>query len=220
MANNKNIRIVVPCRIAFPRLSEAVENSLSGKMEYSVRCIIDKNDLETLGKLRNGMKAAFAQKFGEDTTKWPPKFRKEEFFKTHLSEDGKDGCFLRDGDFTESDFLAGCAYFDARNSARPPRKPSSPDCGVQMGEGKWRRLRGDEIENEIYGGCYAKVVVDVWVYDNKETNAKGISVTLKGVLKTGDGDRIGGGSPLDTKECFGEEVEEESDFDSDTYSDL
>ena len=218
---NENVRVIVPCRIAFPRLAEAVENTLSGKMEYSVRCIVDKNDEETLKKLRAGMKNAFCQKFGEDSSKWPPKFRKEEFFKSHLSEDGKDGCFLRDGDFVEYDYLNGNVFFDARDAAKAPRKPNRPDCGLQLGEGKWKRLSGSAIEDELYSGCYAKVVVDLRAYDNKETNAKGISVYLKGVLKTGEGERIGSGSPLDTNAVFGEEVEgETSDFGSEDYSDL
>lgn len=217
---NETVRIVVPCRIAYPRLAEAVENTLSGKTEYSVRCIISQEDTATLGKIRNGMKAAFINKFGDDASKWPPKFRKESFFTEHLSEDGKDGCFLRDGDNTDYDYLHGMAYFDARDAARPPRKPNKPDCGVQLEEGKWRRLQGHEIEEELYGGCYAKVVVDLRAYDNKETNTKGISVYLKGVLKTGDGERIGGGSPLNTKDVFGEEVQTPSTFDSDEYEDV
>lgn len=218
---NENIRITVPCRIAFPRLAEPVENQLSGKTEYSVRCIVSKDDTDTLSLIRKAMKKAFAQKFGEDTSKWPPKFRKEDFFTSHLSEEGKDGCFLRDGDFTDYEYLKNNVFFDARDAAKPPRKPNRPDCGKQIAEGKWTRLTGSAIEDEIYGGCYAKVVIDLRAYDNKDSNAKGISVYLKGVLKTNDGERIGGGTPLDTNSVFGEEVEgETSAFGSEDYSDL
>ena len=218
----ESIRVKIPCRIAFPRLASAVTNEKSGKTEYSVRCLISKEDEKTQKIIRKGLKDAFRSLFGDDESKWPARFRKEGFFENHLSEENKDGFPLRDGDFPDSEYLHGHVYIDARDAAVPPRKPNQPECGMIRGEGKFCRLRGERIEEEIYSGCYGDVVVDFRAYNNKETSSVGISVYLRAVMKTADGERMSGSTPVDMGGLYGEEVEDDGPT-SDTpfgYEDL
>lgn len=199
LTNPKN-RVFVPCRLSFPRLSSAVHNELSGKDEYSVVCVIPKDDTKTITTLRNVMKEVFCEKFSQD--KFPPVFRKTNFFEEHLSADGKDGFFLRDGDLNsdKNDKLANCVYFTARDGAVFPNKPHAPECAMKR-DNKVIRLQGDRIDEELYAGCDAVVVIDVFAYDSKVN--KGLGCSLRAVVKTGDNERWGGASKVDFESAFG-----------------
>lgn len=208
---NDIVRVKIPCRIIYPRLSEATLNEKSGKMEYSVVCVLDKDEDEDMIKtLRKAMKDSFVAKFGDDRSRWAMPFKKDGFFEEHLSDDGKDGFFLRDGEFTEKEYFENKVFVTIRDAARAPKTPNRPECGVVVGKGKFKRLHGAEIDEEIYGGCYGIVVADIRAYENKESNSKGVSAYLKAVMKTADGERIGGGAPVNMEEMFGEEVSEDS----------
>lgn len=204
MANPTN-RVFVPCRLSFPRLSSAELNELSGKDEYSVVCVIPKDDTKTINAIRSVMKEVFSAKFSPK--EWTPKFKQANFFEEHLSADGKDGFFLRDGDLVsdKNDKMENCVFFTARDGAKAPKKPHAPECAVKEGK-KVIKITGDRIDEELYAGCDAIVAVDVYAFDNKGN--KGCGASLKAVIKTGDNERWGGSAPVDLSE-FGE-VEEES----------
>ena len=202
MANDP-IRVKIPCRICFVKLAEPVKNDLSGKFEYSVECRIPKDDTKTINMVRSAMKKACIEKFGDKPSKWPVDFREDKFFETHLSKNGKDGFFLRTGDVKDAEDYHGHVFFTARASAKEGKKPMQPTCGKLLGEGKWARLTGDRIEAELYSGCYAEVVFDVAGYDSEKS--KGVGAYLKTVMKAGEGERMGGGAPVNMEEYFGNE---------------
>ena len=52
-------------------------------------------------------------------------------------------------------------------------------------------------ENDIYSGCWVRVSVDCFAFDNE---SRGVNFGLGNVLKTRDGDPIGGGSGRTTAE--------------------
>lgn len=52
------------------------------------------------------------------------------------------------------------------------------------------RLKEEIPADQVYSGCYALVNVNFFPYD---TGSKGIAAGLNGVLKTYDGERLGGG---------------------------
>ena len=205
MANENRVKF--PCRICYVKLSEPVYNDMSKKDEYSVECRIPKEDTKTLDAIRSAMKKACIEKFGEKTSQWPSDFREKDFFETHISKNGKDGFFLRDGDKKDAEDYHGHVFFTARSSAKQGKKPTAPTCGKLLGGGKWAKLVGDRIEEELYSGCFAEVLVDVAAYD--VDGNKGIGVYLKAVLKTADGERLSGGAPVDMSEFGLTEAEDE-----------
>lgn len=215
MAKNEPIRVKFPARICFVRLAEPAENELSEKLEYSVECRIPKTDTKTIGMIREAMKKACIERFGDKPAKWPADFREDKFFETHLSKNGKDGFFLRDGDKKEAEDYHGQVFFTARQSSAPGKTPQQPKCGKRVGEGKWVALSGAKLEEEIYSGCFADVVIEVYAYPSPRAEAtaknKGIGAALKAVMKTGEGERMSGGAPVDMSEYFGEESTESFD---------
>ena len=203
MADKKNnaVRIVLKnVPLNYAKLGEPVLNDQTKKYENSVQVRYDRDDSEIDELVRSAAKKAFINKFGEDKEKWPTKFKRDKFFETYLSEDGQDGFFLRDGDATGKDDMKGKNFFTVRTSHEEKSKVHRPTCGKRLGDDKWVELKGDRIEEELYSGCFADVIADVVAYDNVK---KGVSIYLKGVLKTGDGERIGGGEPVNMSEMFG-----------------
>lgn len=207
MASIENVRIKVPARLSYVNLTEYRLNEKSGKNEFSVVCLVPKDDEATLKKIRAAMKKATTSRWGEDPKGWPKDFRQKNFFEEYFSPNGKDGFPLRAGNETDSEEKQDCAYFTARDAAKPPKEPKQPQCGKMLGDGKWQKLTGSEID-EIYSGCLADVVIDVFSYETK-SGEKGVSCSLKAVMKTGDAERLSGANPVNMNEFFGEESEEE-----------
>lgn len=66
-----------------------------------------------------------------------------------------------------------------------------------------------EADDEIYGGCVADVNVNIYPYNNV---VQGITTGLNGVMKTGDGERLGGGRPS-VDQMFGAAAESDDLYD-------
>lgn len=205
MAKSNPVRIKVPARISFVKLAEPQPDMNNKGLEYSVECRVSKDDKATLKMIRDAMKKVVVEACGEKTDKWPFGFRAPKFFDDCLSQTGQDGIFLRDGDAKENEEYHGLAFFTARQFSKTPKTPTQPTCGKMVAEGRWVKLTGKRIEEELYSGCYADVVVDVYFFDNAEAKKKGIGASLKAVMKTADGERLGGSVPVDMSEFFGEE---------------
>ena len=153
------------------------------------------------------MKEAWLKKFGTDKKQWKPLFREDNFFETHLSIDGKDGFFLRNGKFHsgDSEGYLGEVYFSASNKTRPI-------CG-KLVKGGWKRLVDeDDIRETIYSGCYCDVVIQCYAYDNKAAKAQGIGASVQAVVFAEDGERLSGSrmSDKDMNDLFGEEADPEA----------
>ena len=57
-------------------------------------------------------------------------------------------------------------------------------------EGKWQEILD---ANEIYGGCYCKVNMNVYTFEQPLN--KGVTIGLNGIQKWADGEALGGGRP-------------------------
>lgn len=72
--------------------------------------------------------------------------------------------------------------------------------------------------SEVYGGCYGKFYIKLRTYGGRQGKeaakySAGIAAYLLGFQKTKDGERIGGGGPIDPKSVFDPVVvTEESDY--------
>ena len=179
--------------------------------KYRLECRLDKND-EALVRIRKAAKEAWVKKFGTDKKQWKALFREDGFFENHLSIDGKDGFFLRDGKYHsgDSEGYENAVYFSASNQERPI-------CGKLVKNGWKRLLTEDDIRETIYSGSYCDVVIQVFAYDNTSAKAQGVGASLQAVVFAEDGERLGGGriSNKEMDEMFGEECDpdaEDEDF--------
>lgn len=204
MANSGLVKF--RARISYVNLAETarpIEGQENATPKYKVECRIPKND-PSIAKIRAAMKEAYIAEFGSDKKQWKPLFREDGFFDNHLSIDGKDGFFLRDGKYHASgdSSYEDEVFFTATNKSRPT-------CG-RLVKGGWVRLTDPEdIRETLYSGCYADIVIQVYSYNNKAAKATGVGASLQAVVFAEDGERLGGGklSDSDMQNLFGEETE-------------
>lgn len=209
MANTDSTLVKFRCRVSYVNLAspaKPMEGQETDVPKFRLECRIPKGD-ESLVAIRKAMKEAWLKKFGTDVKQWKALFREPNFFENHLSIDGKDGFFLRDGKYHsgDSEGYVDEVYFSASNKNRPV-------CG-KLVKGGWKRLVDeDEIRDVIYSGCYCYVVIQCYAYDNKAAKAQGLGASVQAVVFAEDGDRLSGSrvSDKDMNDMFGEESDPEA----------
>ena len=161
MAKQNGSRVVTnKVRFLYPHLFEKYRNNLSGKESYCVTILIPKEDKDTVQAVEA------ATKFVADEA------RNNKNIKNliHLP--------LRDGDKERADneLYKGCYFIN---------------CSTQFQPDVVDR-RGNHISNpdEIYGGMYGRVSLNLFAYSN--SGNRGISAGLSNVQKLEDGERLGG----------------------------
>lgn len=173
---------------------EAAEGSSEPK--YSVSIIIPKIDTENLEKVKAAINAAgqigLASKWGG---KKPAGMKPT----------------LRDGDEDRPDdaAYAGCYFINASSRTKPEVVKAA------MVGGK-KQLVQVTNEEEVYSGCYGHVSINFFAYNTNGN--KGIGAGLNNVMKTKDGEYLGGrvsanaefGDMLD--ETPATEAEDDDDF--------
>jgi len=147
--------------------------------KYSVQIIFDKNDKATAAAISQAYKNAkqnginkLGQKFGQ-------------LANDLMCKPGDKTGIVRDGDI------------DPRYTDNPETYAGKyiMNCKCSTAPGVYAKERGTQkltIEDEeiVYSGCYGKVTVNLYPY-SKAGNT-GIGVGLNNVLKTRDGDNLGG----------------------------
>lgn len=173
-------------RLGFPTVFMKKAPKGSTKEAYSTQIVFDKP--EELKPLREIMKQVAIDKWGPDRAKWPNDVRRLNF-DTYLSYNGKDGFPIRDGNEVSYDGYKGKVFFSAKDSDTQPQV-------VDLN----RQPVIDQAE--VYGGRRARLVINVWAYDN--SNAKGIGFSLTHVMiYPDDGIRFaGGGSRQSASEAY------------------
>ncbi len=171
-------------RLSYCHLFKPYAISKEDKAKYSATLLIPKSDKITFQKIQNAMKGA-REKYQEKGKKLPTKCKNT----------------LYDGD-----------------DVRPNGEEFSPECRghyVITASSNYQPVLVDknkeEIidENEIYSGCYARCVLNFYVYDTRGN--KGITAGLNGVMKLKDGEPLGGVSVTDSDWDLEEEEEEEGE---------
>lgn len=167
------------------------------KAKYSVQIIFDKNDKVTAGAISQAYKNAkqnginkFGQKFGQ-------------LVNDLMCKPGDKTGLVRDGDidprYTEDpETYAGKYIMNCKCNTAP---------GVYAKEVGPRKLTAED-QGIVYSGCYGKVTFNLYPY-NKAGNT-GIGVGLNNVLKTRDGDNLGGRVSGEVE--FADEFKDESVF--------
>ena len=178
---NENTSLTTKVTVGEVRLSychlfkpEAIADG--GEPKYSVSVIIPKSNTKLIAQIKQAVSAALqmgvASKFGG---KMPTNWKNP----------------LRDGDLEKSDddSYAGCYFISASSKTKP-------------GVVKRMKVNGQnnlvEVTNEedIYSGCYGFVSINFFPFSN--AGNKGVGAGLNNVLKTREGEYLGGRSSAQT----------------------
>ena len=185
---SKGVKITTPVfRMSFPKLANAEAFQEGAKKNFSLTMLFDKK--QDLAKMKAGIVQAANEAFG-GKAKWPK------------------GLSLpwRDGDEKEDfDGYAGHYYCSAKTQQRP----------VCIDRDK-TKIEVDEIEEKLYGGCYARAVVIAKAVQSGSDYF--ITLYLQGVQFVRDGERFGGGVNVDEDFDELEELEDDAN-DPDNYED-
>ena len=178
---NENTSLTTKVTVGEVRLSychlfkpEAIADG--GEPKYSVSVIIPKSNTKLIAQIKQAVSAALqmgvSSKFGG---KMPANWKNP----------------LRDGDLEKPDdeSYAGCYFISASSKTKP-------------GVVKRMKINGQntlvEVTNEedIYSGCYGFVSINFFPFSN--AGNKGVGAGLNNVLKTNEGDYLGGRSSAQT----------------------
>lgn len=178
---NENTSLTTKVTVGEVRLSychlfkpEAIADG--GEPKYSVSVIIPKSNTKLIAQIKQAVSAALqmgvSSKFGG---KMPANWKNP----------------LRDGDLEKPDdeSYAGCYFISASSKTKP-------------GVVKRMKVNGQntlvEVTNEedIYSGCYGFVSISFFPFSN--VGNKGVGAGLNNVLKTNEGDYLGGRSSAQT----------------------
>lgn len=160
MGTVNNTKVIVPCRFSYAHVFEP--DSINGsEPKYSVSCIIDKKDTETIAKIKKAVETAKEEGKGKWGGKIPANLKTP----------------LRDGDIDrpEDEAYAG-SYFLNANSRQAP----------QVVDAKVQPILD---QTEVYSGCYGRVSVTFYAYNSNGN--KGIAAGLGNVQKLKDGEPLG-----------------------------
>lgn len=176
-------------RLSYANIWEPKEND-QGQLKYSCALLIPKSDKATLQKIKGIVDSLKAEAMNKNKGKLPANFKLP----------------LHDGDEEkpEDENYAGHYYLNAYAN-------SKPGIAKPIGKSPDGSLKFQEITDstEVYSGCYAKVSINFYLYDNK---SKGIGVGLNNIVKVQDGESLAGKSSVNedfADEDFDFEDEEE-----------
>lgn len=156
-------------RLIYTALNEPKENK-NGKLKYSVRMAIPKDDADTLDRLRAAIAAAYDE--GQDKLKGKSKV-------APALEKLDDP--IHDGDIERPDDPAceNCWYLNASTDF-------CPDFYEKTEDDTYEAIDPDSF----YSGCYARVCVNFYAYN--VTGGRGIACGLNSLLFIADGEKLGG----------------------------
>lgn len=179
---NENTSLTTKVNVGEVRLSychlftpEAV--AAGAEKKYSVSVIIPKSNTKLVAKIKQAINAALQMGVASAT------------FKGKMPTNWRNP--LRDGDIDKADdeAYAGSYFINATSKTKP-------------GVVKRVKINGEnklvEVTNEedIYSGCYGIVSINFFPYNNAGNT--GIGAGLNNVLKTNEGDYLGGRSSAQT----------------------
>lgn len=180
-SNEPNTKVVTGLvRLSYVHIFEPTAIDEGSEEKYSVSVIIPKSDKQTLKKVREAVEAA--KELGK-TKKWGGKIPAK--LKTPL----------RDGDEERPDDEAYADSYFFNCSSK--QKPDVVD----------RNLNDILDTEEVYSGCYGRVSVNFYPFD--QSGSKGVAAGLNNVQKIKDGEPLGGRSSAE--DDFGDDFG--SDFD-------
>lgn len=145
----------------------------NGNNVYSISMVFNKDDLsaEDLAAMKKCIRDAIAEKFGKDESKWP---RAMKICMRDADQEDRTNPNLSNYDST----YVNSFFINARTYNKP---------GIVN-----EKIEKIIDKSEFYSGCYARATVVFQAYDNV---SKGVGCYLNNLMKTRDGDRLGGAPP-------------------------
>lgn len=156
----QNTKVIVPCRLFYAHIWEP--DSVNGsEPKYSVSCIIDKDDKDTIVKIQKAIERAKEEGKGKWGGKIPANLKTP----------------LRDGDIDRpEDEAYSEAMFLNANSRQAPQVVD-------------KKVQPILDQSEVYSGCYGRVSVTFYAYNSNGN--KGIAAGLGNVQKLREGEPLG-----------------------------
>lgn len=195
MDNQTTKMITGKVRLSYAKVWEAEPDDY-GNLWYSTAILIPKEDKATLAKYKSIIEALKEQAKAKYGGKLPKDFHTP----------------LRDGDEEvdeKGEAYAGHYFFNAKSKNKPGiAKPIGKDA---TGKTKFQEITDT---TEVYSGCYAKVSVNFYLFDQKGN--KGIAAGLNNIVKIQDGDFLGGRSSLND-DFADEEFDNDDSVDEDDF---
>lgn len=137
--------------------------------KYSAVLLIPKDDTATADAVRAAIKAAYEEGVVKKWAGKRPRLQNE----TLRDGDGED----REGNPYPDEYHS-CWFLNAKSTGRPALVR--------------RDMTLIDSEEEFYSGCYAVASVSFFPYD--ANGNKGVGCSLNNLMKTRDGERLGGGA--------------------------
>ena len=175
-----NENVTTKCRIGEVRLSyvhifQPEATAEGGEKKYSVSLIIPKTNKALLNEIKVAIEAAKQAGVAKFGGKVPANLKTP----------------LRDGDLErpDDDAYAGCYFINASSRTKP-------------GVVKRMKVNGQTVmvevtnEEDVYSGCYGFASVNFFAFNT--SGNKGIAAGLNNVLKTRDGEYLGGRASAQT----------------------
>lgn len=170
--NTQETKVVVgEIRLSYVHVFEPVAVGNSADKKYSVSLIIPKSNTKLVEEIKAAIKAAYTDGI---TSKWQGKEPAKGTWKNPL----------RDGDIerSEDEAYQGAYFLNATSKTAPGVVKMNP-----TGNPKYVAITAQE---ELYSGCFGYVSVNFYPFVN--TGNKGVACGLNNVLKTRDGEFMGG----------------------------
>jgi hypothetical protein len=170
-------------RLSYVHLFEPYSNDPSKDARYSVTLLIPKSDKKTIAKIRSAQEAAKER----DKGKWGGKI------PSNLKQTLHDGD--EEADLEQNPEYEGHMFIAISSSEAYP--PGIVDENL------------DPIldKSEVYSGCYARVSMDAYGYNNE---SKGVTFGLRNVKKVADGEFLGGGRS-NPEDDFGDDDDDDGE---------
>ena len=179
-------------RLSFPHLAKPqAPMQEGGEPSYAVTMMIPKTDEKTPAALKAAQEAAIEDKWG---SKRPKRI-------AQTIKDGDKESLVKGDDGVDTEKYpeyAGHWIVTTRNTRKPEFLTKKAGQVVRIDP------------NEFYAGCFAKVALQAFAYDRSD--GQGVTFSLQGVFKTGDGERLAGGgvpfSMFDDEDDYDEDLDE------------
>jgi len=194
--NNNNTRVKIgEVRLSYCHLFTPEAVADGGEKKYSVSLLIPKSNTKLVEDVKAAIKAAF---MAGVSTRFGGKQPAPGTWKNPL----RDGDAERPDDETYS----GCWFINATSKTKPGIVKIVKNNGEKM-------LVEVTDEDEIYSGCYGVVSVNFFAFNN--AGNKGVAAGLNNVLKTKDGDYLGGRTSAQSD--FGGDIDQYGNDEDDVY---
>lgn len=171
-------------RMAYVHLDEPRAFDESQTPKYEVTAIIDKDDKKSLDAIKKSYELAIEN----GTEKYGKAFERK--ITPLVRAEGSDNGLMIDCD--KDDRYAGDADFKGKYTLSIKAK-TQPAVGSSK-FGTKHVLTKEEIQDELYSGCYGYILFNFYPYSFNNGTKMGLAAGIDSVYKTDDGDSLGGRS--------------------------